>query len=233
MKCFVAYYRVSTQKQGKSGLGLEAQKASVEGYVSSHGNISREFTEIESGRNCQRAELEKALRYCQRKGCTLIIAKLDRLSRNAAFLNQILDSGVEVCAVDMPTANRMVLGIMSQVAQHEAEMISKRTKEALTAAKARGKKLGANNPAWKRKNRKAALQALPKATANSIEKRTAAAQKHAEEMRSTLESMLKQQTSFREMAEALNISDEHHPPRGEQWQATQVRRVCVRLGLIG
>ncbi|WP_343546589.1 recombinase family protein [Sphingobium yanoikuyae] len=137
---FIAYYRVSTRKQGNSGLGLDAQRAAV--ATMSDAPLLAEFTEVESGRDNDRPQLKAAMDYASLTGATLLVAKLDRLSRNAAFLNQLIDSQVPIRFADMPFADRFMVGMMAQVAQWEAEQISKRTKEALAAAKAKGTKLG-------------------------------------------------------------------------------------------
>ncbi|KAA9009650.1 resolvase [Sphingobium limneticum] len=137
---FIAYYRVSTRKQGNSGLGLDAQRAAVATMLDAP--LLAEFTEVESGRDNDRPQLKAAMDYASLTGATLLVAKLDRLSRNAAFLNQLMDSQVPIRFADMPFADRFMIGIMAQVAQWEAEQISKRTKEALAAAKAKGTKLG-------------------------------------------------------------------------------------------
>ena len=139
----VAYYRVSTDKQGRSGLGLEAQRAAVKAFLDGKGwPPLAEFVEVESGRKADRPELAKALEACRLYRATLVIAKLDRLSRNASFLLSLRDAGVEFVACDMPEANRLTVGIMALMAEHEAEMVSKRTKDALAAAKVRGQHLG-------------------------------------------------------------------------------------------
>jgi DNA invertase Pin-like site-specific DNA recombinase len=141
---FIAYYRVSTAKQGRSGLGLEAQRRAVEDYLNGgRWKLLQEFTEVESGKHAHdRPQLTEALHLARVTGATLVIAKLDRLSRNAAFLLTLRDSGVSFVAADLPDANHMVVGVMALIAQHEREAISKRTKEALQAAKRRGVILG-------------------------------------------------------------------------------------------
>ena len=144
----VAYERVSTARQGRSGLGLEAQRKAIDDYAAAKaGIILARFTEIESGRKNDRPELEKALQLARLTGATLVIAKLDRLSRNAAFLLTLRDAGVRFVTCDLPEANDLTGGIMALVAQQEREAISRRTKEALAAAKARGVKLGNPNGA--------------------------------------------------------------------------------------
>src|SRR4051812_13399101 len=138
---FVAYYRVSTDRQGKSGLGLEAQREAVRSFLDGGSwMLTAEVTEVESGKRNDRPELDRALGLCRLYGATLIVAKLDRLARNVAFISKRMESGV-----DFPQANRLTVHILAAVAEHEAAMISQRTKAALAAAKARGIKLG--NPA--------------------------------------------------------------------------------------
>jgi DNA invertase Pin-like site-specific DNA recombinase len=143
MKRFIAYYRVSTDKQGKSGLGLEAQQQAVRTYLNGGAwELVGEFTEVESGKRDDRPQLAAALAACRKHKATLVIAKLDRLARNVAFIANLMEAGTDFVAVDMPEANKLVLHIMAAMAQHEREAISTRTKAALAAAKARGKKLG-------------------------------------------------------------------------------------------
>lgn len=143
----VAYYRVSTKKQGVEGLGMDAQRNAVNNYLCGDDwELLAEFEEVESGKNNQREELKKALHICRSKKAILVIAKLDRLARNAAFLLNLRDSGVEFVAVDMPHADRFCVGIMALVAEREREMVSQRTKDGLAAAKRRGTKLGNPNP---------------------------------------------------------------------------------------
>lgn len=166
---FVAYFRVSTDKQGRSGLGLEAQIKAVESNVSrSQGVIIESFQEVESGRRNDRPELLRALALCRQKKAVLVIAKLDRLARNTAFIANLIESGVEFVVGDMPQANKLTLHIMAAIAEHEREATSLRTREALAAAKARGQKLGNPNPdlqamqgAWSRKARQQRAEIYP------------------------------------------------------------------------
>lgn len=142
---FVAYYRVSTKQQGTSGLGLEAQERAVNEFLQGRaGALAGGYVDVESGtrKGNKRPELAKAIAQCRREKATLLIAKLDRLARNVAFVSNLMESGVEFLAVDMPQANKFTIHILAAVAEYEAEMISKRTIAALASAKARGVKLG-------------------------------------------------------------------------------------------
>jgi DNA invertase Pin-like site-specific DNA recombinase len=157
---FIAYFRVSTDRQGKSGLGLDAQREAVMNYLNGgRWTLVDEFTEVESGKRNDRPELEKALSACKRQKAKLVIAKLDRLGRNLAFIAALMESGVEFVAVDNPHANKLTVHILAAVAQHEREMISERTKAALAAAKRRGKRLGNPNLPEAAKRGVAAIQA--------------------------------------------------------------------------
>ena len=167
MTQYVAYYRVSTKRQGQSGLGLEAQQALVAPYADS---ILHSFTEVESGKVDARPQLDAALAMCRETGASILIAKIDRLSRDAAFLLTLRKAGVDIVAADMPNAGTLEFGVRAVVAQHEREEISKRTKDALAAAKARGVKLGCPNPragglasgaARREKQQAVAKQAMP------------------------------------------------------------------------
>jgi DNA invertase Pin-like site-specific DNA recombinase len=140
---YIAYYRVSTDKQGRSGLGLEAQQEAVAPY---RDQITHSFTEIESGSDNHRPQLAAAIAMCKSTGATLLIAKIDRLSRDAGFLLTLRSSGLAIMAADMPHVGTLEFGIRAVFAQHEREEISRRTKAALAAAKARGQKLGSPNP---------------------------------------------------------------------------------------
>jgi len=141
-RCYTPYYRVSTQKQGASGLGLDAQRVAVQTFVADPAQLGTEYVEIESGKKNHRPQLLAAIAEARRVGATLLIAKLDRLSRNAGFIFALRDSGVDFVCCDMPDANTLTVGLFAVIAQHERETISKRTKDALAAKKARGAQLG-------------------------------------------------------------------------------------------
>ena len=146
MTNYISYIRVSTKKQGYSGLGLEAQTAAVTNFVNGHGKLLASYCEIESGKKSDRPELTKALAHARRSKAILVVAKMDRLSRNVAFLSALLESSVEFVAVDNPHANRLTIHILAAIAENEAKATSIRTKEALQAAKARGTLLGSHRP---------------------------------------------------------------------------------------
>ena len=207
----VAYLRVSTTRQQASGLGLEAQQEAVERFVAASDHpILETFTEIESGAVNQRPELAKALDLCRRKKATLLIARLDRLSRSLAFIAQLLEAGVDVRCCDMPEANRLLLQLLAVFAEHERQMIRDRTRAALAAAKARGIKLGANG---------AVLAAAHRAEALA----------HAVTLRGVIEEgQLAGARSVRALSAWLN--DRGVPTRsGGRWHPTSVSRLLVRL----
>lgn len=139
MKNFIGYIRVSTDKQN---YGLDAQLTLINNYVRNKGNLITYYEDKESGKINERPGLKKAIEHCKKENTTLLIAKLDRLSRNVVFLFQIKESGVDIACCDLPELNTLTLGIFATMAQHERELISKRTKEGLAAAKAKGKKIG-------------------------------------------------------------------------------------------
>lgn len=138
MPAFIAYFRVSTDRQGRSGLGLDAQREAVKSYVAGHGSIAEEFTEVESGKRNERPQLALALTACRRQSAVLVIARLDRLARNLAFIANLMESGVDFVAVDMPQANHLTMHILAAVAEDEGKRISTRTRDALAAAFLRG-----------------------------------------------------------------------------------------------
>ncbi len=216
---FVSYLRVSTAKQGTSGLGLEAQRESVACFLNGGDwKLIQEVVEVESGKRHDRPALASALRLCRKHHATLVIAKLDRLARNVAFIANLMESGVDFVAVDMPQANRFAVHIMAAVAEQEAEAISKRTKAALAAAKARGTHLGGRRVSAERFRE---IQAAA---------RQAHAQKAAEARASVLPAIAKIQasgaTSLRQIAFGLNAL-EIPTPRGGEWSAVQVQRVLA------
>jgi DNA invertase Pin-like site-specific DNA recombinase len=170
---FVSYLRVSTARQGRSGLGLEAQRKAVEDYLNGGSwQLVKEFVEVESGKKADRPQLEKAFQLCRLLGAKLVIAKLDRLSRDAHFLLGLEKAGVDFVAADIPQANRLTIGIMAVMAEHERRMISERTKAALAAAKRRGVKLGGDRGARLTAKQRAlgvaALQAKARARASDL-----------------------------------------------------------------
>lgn len=204
----MAYYRVSTAKQGTSGLGLAAQEAAVQAFIA--GEPIAAFTEVESGKRDDRPQLAAALTHAKRHKATLVIAKLDRLARDVHFISGLLKAGVEIRACDIPTANRMVLHIMAAVAEGEREMISERTKAALAAAKARGVQLGTPN------------------TQRLAQERRAAADAQARKLRADLaELWVAGITNAREIAAALNARG-IPASRGGRWHPTSVQRLLAR-----
>lgn len=223
----VTYERVSTVRQGRSGLGLEAQRKAIEDYSEARdATILARFTEVESGRKNDRPELEKALQLARLTGATLVIAKLDRLSRNAAFLLTLRDSGVSFVAVDMPEANDLTVGIMALVAQQEREAISRRTKEALAAAKARGVKLG--NP-----NGAAALRRAGEDGAALRKTVTANADAFAESLAPVLQDIRGQgHATLRAIAAELNARG-IRTRRGGTWHVSTVRNLVKRVEHAG
>jgi DNA invertase Pin-like site-specific DNA recombinase len=144
MTNYVAYYRVSTEKQGRSGLGLSAQKSKLAMFVSANDRILQEFVDIQSGRKDNRTELSKALAFAKAKKATLLIARLDRFSRRVSFIARIMDEGISLCCAEMPNASEFQLHIFAALAQEERRLISERTKAALFEAKKRGRLLGTN-----------------------------------------------------------------------------------------
>lgn len=220
---FMGYVRVSTARQGASGLGLEAQEAAIKQYVHGRGGVlAQTFKEIESGRVNSRPQLAQALELARLTGATLVIAKLDRLSRNAAFLLALQESGVRFVATDMPDANELTVGIMALVAQQERQAISQRTREALQAARARGTKLG--NP-----NGAEALRRAGKGNAAALRAAQDNASARAEALRKTVvELQGSGRGSLGEIAAELN-SRGILTARRAQWHRSSVANLLKRL----
>lgn len=220
----IALLRVSTTRQGRSGLGLEAQRAAVQEYLARTScALLEELVEIETGTSKRRRPiLTQAIERCRLTGATLVIAKLDRLARNVAFVSGLMESGVDFVALDVPQATPFTIHILAAVAEHEAKIISQRTRAALAAAKARGRKLG--NPAQGARNLRA-HDGRPLALA--------AIRANADRRAASLAALVRELLpgrSLRQLAAAMN--DRHiRTPRGGRWHAASVARLVVRLGL--
>jgi DNA invertase Pin-like site-specific DNA recombinase len=212
---FVAYLRVSTVRQGESGLGLEAQRAAVEAFARHHGGgIVACFVEVETGKRSDRPELAKALEAARKAKATLLIAKLDRLARNVAFIANLMDAGVEFLACDQPFASRLTLHILAAVAEDEARRISERTKAALQAAKARGRKLGSPIAA--------------KTVANARAARSAYAAKANEGTRAIVhDPQVRGVSGLSEIARCLQARGIKTPAGRTAWQPVQVSRLLA------
>ncbi len=227
---YVAYYRVSTKRQGQSGLGLEAQKTRVAEFVTAQGGeIVRSFTEVESGKKSNRPELTAALAHARRIGATLVVAKLDRLSRNLAFLSALMESKVDFVCVDNPHANRFTIHILAAVAEHEREMISKRTKEALQAAKARGVKLGsAREGFWDDPERVSTLKQAQRtaAIAGSAQNRSLAIELYSD-LLADIQQMRSSGQTFAVIADHLNAQG-HTTRTGKAFHPATVKRILDR-----
>jgi DNA invertase Pin-like site-specific DNA recombinase len=218
---FVSYLRVSTDKQGASGLGLEAQREAVARFLNG-GALVAEYVETESGKKSDRPNLRAALDHAKVIGATLVIAKLDRLARNLHFVSGLMESGVDFIAADNPHANRLTIHILAAVAEDEAKRISERTKAALAAAKARGVKLG--NP-----NGARAMRGKATGNGEAVAAVKAKAQRRAEERRATVaEIKASGISSATAIAKALNVRGVL-TPRGGLWHAASVQRLLARL----
>lgn len=220
---FVGYVRVSTARQGQSGLGMEAQGAAIDRHVRSRNGVLRDvFTEVESGNVNLRPRLAEALALAKLTGSILVIAKLDRLSRNASFLLALQDSGVKFVATDMPDANELTVGIMALVAQQERQAISQRTKDALQAAKARGTKLG--NP-----NGAAALRRAGGGNNAAVLAVKDAADAHSESLRELVDAIQRSgKTSLGQLADELNRRA-ILTQRNKKWHRSTVSNLLRRL----
>jgi len=210
---YISLIRVSTKTQSDSGLGLEAQRQSIAKFIGDQGDLIQEFLEVESGKKRHRQTLEQAIAACKKRKATLIVARLDRLSRRVHLISGLIESGIKFVVVENPSATPLTLNILAAVAQEEARLISVRTKAGLQQAKKRGVRLGTNG-----KN----LAKANKAAANAF------AQSLKPILMKLLQSDIKK--SFEAFAKALNkrrIKTEN----GNLFQPTQVRRIMMRLGL--
>lgn len=221
-KLYVSYIRVSTERQGVSGLGLSAQQAAIQAHMRANPEwkLAKEFREVESGRKSDRPQLLMALAYCRLIGATLLVAKLDRLSRNVAFLSALMEQGVPFTAVDMPFADETQLHIMIVFAQHEAKRISERTKAALAQST---KKLGGLRVSAERF---AAISVIAR-EASAIARTDKATKRALDVMPFIVDIQAAGATSLRQIADVLN--DGHiKTPQGGSWSAVQVSRVMAR-----
>lgn len=205
---YAHYLRVSTQKQGIDGYGIDAQRTAIAKYAP-----AAEFIEVESGKRKDRPELMKALEYCKKNSAVLVVAKLDRLARNVAFVSMLMESGVEFVCADFPTANHLTIHIIAAVAEHEAVMISSRTKAGLLAAKHRGVKLGKSMD-------------LEKAIKGRVTQ-SQIANRNAAKIRNTVNGLVASGMSLRKIAAELNTMAVS-TPRGSQWTAQAVKNALAR-----
>jgi len=222
----IPYYRVSTRKQERSGLGLEGQKAAVASFAGSNGvRVLAEYTEVETGKRADRPELAKAIAQAKRCRATLVVAKLDRLARNVAFTSALMESGVDFVACDNPHANRLTIHILAAVAEDEARRISERTKDALAAAKRRGVKLGAARPECRNLTDKARRKGT-KAAAAVVKQQADDAYVDLRDFFAALRPAF----SYQMIADILNMRGER-TRRGKPWTDVAVLRACARLGI--
>lgn len=217
---YVAYYRVSTKAQGDSGLGLEAQRTAVAGFIK--GVMVAEYTEVESGKYNQRLQLAEAIKRTKKEGAILVIAKLDRLSRNASFIFTLRDSGVNFQCVDLPDANTLTIGIFASLAQHERELISTRTRAALAAKITQGAKLGKPENLTAQGQQKGGETTRRNAVDNPANRRAL----------SVADMMHKAGKNYSQIADYLNQSG-FQTVRGCAFQATQVMRLLKRSQQTG
>jgi DNA invertase Pin-like site-specific DNA recombinase len=214
----VAYYRVSTKQQGQSGLGLEAQRTQVMGFIGGQTQLVKEFIEVESGKRNNRPQLTEALVYAKQNKARLVIAKLDRLSRNAGFIFALKDSGVDFVCADMPDANTLTIGIFATLAQHERELIGDRTRKALAAKKQQGFLLGSPQNMTPQAQQKGVAAIKLKAATNENNQRALL----------TIKGYLHQGKTLQQIADELNASG-FRTAKGHLFQRVQVQRLRNKL----
>lgn len=225
----IAYYRVSTKRQERSGLGLDGQKEALAAFAEARdAHILAEYTEVESGRRKDRQEIKRAIAHAKRSKAVLAVAKIDRLARNVAFLSTLMESGVDFVACDNPHANKFTIHVLAAVAEHEAEMISDRTKTALKVAKSNGVKLGSSRPGhWKGREDARRRGAEKGAKAAALKNSQSALEAYLD-LVPTMTELRASGKSFRQIADALNGMG-HTTRRGKPWNASQVMRVLRRV----
>jgi DNA invertase Pin-like site-specific DNA recombinase len=226
----ISYLRVSTRKQGQSGLGLEGQRAAIEAHAKqAAAEVVAEYVEVESGKKNNRPSLQRALAHARRNKATLVVAKLDRLSRNAAFLLTLQEGKVPLVCCDNPHANELTIGLLAVIAQHEAKMISERTKAALKAAKARGTLLGSARPdQWEgREDRR--LQGALNGTKAAAEARSKAAAEAYSDIVKPIQEMRNQGLTLQAIADKLN-SEGQQTREGKPFGPVQISRILNKAG---
>ncbi len=209
---FISYIRVSTKKQGQSGLGLEAQREIISNYVNGKGHVIAEYQDIESGTHRDRKGLWQAIDHAKRVGATLVIAKLDRLARDVEFTFKVVNSGVQIHFCDMPSVNTMILGVFASVAQYERELTSKRTKDALQAKKNQGIKLGAPNATFTEDMR-----------TKAIETRKANAEENSKQYLEYIKMWRNEGMTLQKIATKLNEKG-FRTPRGKEFTTSTIQR---------
>ena len=210
MARYVAYFRVSTEKQGRSGLGLAAQRSVIERFLVADDEVIAEYVEVQSGKNDEREELWKAITCAKKQGAKLLIAKLDRFSRRVSFIAGIMEQGIGLVVAEMPNATDFQLHIFAALAQEERRLISERTRNALAEAKKRGVELGRHGKVLAERNR--------------ID-----ADRRAEELRPVIEPMVEAGMTLGEIAHRLNLMG-MKPVRGQHFHSQQVKAIMQRMG---
>jgi DNA invertase Pin-like site-specific DNA recombinase len=228
---YVIYYRVSTKKQGQSGLGLDAQQTIVTRFLNEHSTIVATFTEVETGKSATRPQLAAALAVCEREGATLIVAKLDRLARNVQFTSALMNSGIDFIACDCPYATRLTIHILAAVAEDEALRIASRTKGALQELKAQGVKLGSARPGhWDGREHLRGWKGIPQDRANAI-KKSRLEETYAQVL-PLIRILQERNETYAQIADALNQQG-FKTPKGCAFSPSTVHAVAQRMVACG